>query len=92
VLRSGWEWELPHHSADFNPHSIHAGFDTALRWLADGRISADDMITRVNPCAAQRAYQDLLHRRAKGLFTVFDWTQIASKQENDGQSAGARDA
>jgi len=92
VLRSGWEWELPLHSADFKPHSIHAGFDTALRWLADGRINADDLITRANPCAAQLAYQDLLHRRAKGLFTVFDWTQIESKQENDGQPAGAGDA
>jgi len=73
VLRSGWEWELPHHAADFSPHSIHTGFDTALRWLADGRIRTDGLITRADPRDAQRAYQDLLHRRAEGLFTVFDW-------------------
>ena len=76
VLRSGWEWELPHHAADFSPHSIHTGFDTALRWLADGRIRVDGLITQADPRDAQRAYQDLLHRRAEGLFTVFDWTQI----------------
>ena len=84
VLRSGWEWELPHHAADFNPHSIHTGFDAALRWLADGRVRTDDLITRANPREAQCAYQNLLHRRAEGLFTVFDWTQIASdKKIND---------
>lgn len=74
VLRSGWEWELPHHAADFSPHSIHTGFDSALRWLADGRIRTDGLITQADPRDAQRAYQDLLHRRAEGLFTVFDWT------------------
>jgi threonine dehydrogenase-like Zn-dependent dehydrogenase len=76
VLRSGWEWELPHHAADFTPHSIYSGVDTALRWLASGRIIADELITRVDPRAAQSAYQDLLHRRAQGLFTVFDWTLV----------------
>jgi len=76
VLRSGWEWELPSHVADFNPHSIHGGFDTALRWLAGGRIRTEGLIVQVDPHDAQRVYQDLLHRRAKGLFVVFDWTRI----------------
>jgi threonine dehydrogenase-like Zn-dependent dehydrogenase len=88
VLRSGWEWELPHHAADFSPHSIHTGFDAALRWLADGRIRTDGLITQSDPRDAQRAYQDLLHRRAEGLFTVFDWTRIELQKENDGQSIG----
>jgi threonine dehydrogenase-like Zn-dependent dehydrogenase len=91
VLRSGWEWELPHHAADFSPHSIHTGFDTALRWLADGRIRTDGLIAQANPRDAQRAYQDLLHRRAEGLFTVFDWTRIESDKEKDGHPAGAGD-
>lgn len=92
VLRSGWEWELPHHAADFSPHSIHNGFDTALRWLADGRIRTDGLISRTDPRNAQDAYQDLLHRRAQGLFTIFDWTQMESNKKNDGQPAGAGDA
>ena len=91
LLRSGWEWELPHHAADFSPNSIHTGFDTALQWLADGRIRTDGLITQADPSDAQCAYQDLLHRRAKGLFTVFDWTQIESDKDKDGQE-GSVDA
>ena len=82
VLRSGWEWELPRQATDFNPRSIHTGFDTALRWLADGRIRTEGLITQTDPRDAQQAYQDLLHRRAQGLFTVFDWTRL--------ETAGAR--
>lgn len=81
VLRSGWEWELPHYAADFSPHSIHTGFDAALRWLADRRIPTDGLITQADPRDAQHAYQDLLHRRAAGLFTVFDWTRIETEKE-----------
>ena len=91
VLRSGWEWELPHHAADFNPHSIHTGFDTALHWLADGRIRTDGLITLADPRDAQSVYQDLLYRRAAGLFMVFDWTQIESKKHIEGRPAGSGD-
>jgi threonine dehydrogenase-like Zn-dependent dehydrogenase len=91
VLRSGWEWELPHHAADFSPHSIHTGFDTALRWLADRRIRTDGLITQADPRDAQRTYQDLLHRRADGLFTVFDWTRLKSGNEKDGQPSASPD-
>ncbi|TVR50467.1 MAG: dehydrogenase [Puniceicoccaceae bacterium] len=75
VLRSGWEWELPRHSTDASPHSIHSGFETALRWLASGSIKMDGLITLADPANAQQTYQDILHRRAKGLFTVFDWSE-----------------
>lgn len=74
VLRSGWEWELPHHSADFQPHSVYGAVGTALRWLTEGRIRTDGLILRAEPRHAQDTYQDLLHRRSSGLFTVFDWT------------------
>lgn len=84
VLRSGWEWELPHHAADFAPHSIHSGFDTALRWLADGRINTENLISSANPREAQSVYQDLLHRKTEGLFSVFDWGQIESQDKTDG--------
>ena len=73
AIRSGWEWELPHQAADFAPHSIHSGFDTALRWLADGQINVDKLITKVDPHTAQSVYQDLLHQRTKELFSVFNW-------------------
>ena len=31
---------------------------------------------RMNPRDAQEAYQALLHKRAKKLFTMFDWTLL----------------
>jgi len=84
LLRSGWEWELPHHSADFSPHSIHSGFDTALRWLADERINTENLISSANPLEAQSIYQDLLHRKTEALFSVFDWGQMKSQDSTNG--------
>ena len=76
--------DLPHHSADFAPHSIHSGFETALRWLADGRINTENLICRADPREAQSAYQVLLHRKTQGLFSVFDWGKIESQDGTDG--------
>lgn len=84
VLRSGWEWEIPHHAADSSPHSIHSGFATALHWLASNRIVADDLITMADPRDAQSVYQDLMHKRAKGLFMVFDWTRLTASGRQSG--------
>ncbi len=81
VLRSGWEWQLPLNSADFNPHSIQSNFEAALRWLADGRVAVDKLIAHADPQDAQSVYQDLLHRRRQGLFTVFDWAGSTSRQD-----------
>jgi hypothetical protein len=75
VLRSGWEWELPRHAADFRPHSIYGGYRLALRWLAERRIPFKGLITLHRPQDAQNVYQALLHGRAKGLFQVFDWRE-----------------
>ena len=38
VLRSGWEWEIPRHAADFRPHGIYGNFRTALRWLSESLV------------------------------------------------------
>ena len=73
VLRSGWEWELPHHVSDFRPHSIYSGYGLALRWLDEGRIPSEGLIATHRPEDAQGVYQGLLRREAKGLFQVFDW-------------------
>lgn len=91
VLRSGREWGLPYHPADFSPLGIHARSDTALRWLADGRITTDGPATRANPRDAQRAHQNPLHRRAEGLFKVFDWPQMESDKAKNGQPEDAGD-
>jgi threonine dehydrogenase-like Zn-dependent dehydrogenase len=78
VVRSGWEWELPMQTEDFRPHSIYKNFGAALRWLADGRVKVDGLYASVSPADPQQVYQDLLHKRRKELFTVFDWRKLRS--------------
>ncbi len=76
VLRSGWEWQLPPHRSDFRPYSVHSNIDTALHWLASGCISiGTNLIAWTEPQAVQDVYQNLLHSRSKGLFTVIDWSK-----------------
>jgi len=74
VVRSGWEWELPHEPTNFRPNSIYGNIAAALRWLAEGRITAGDLYTAVAPRDCQQAYQDLLNMRAERLAIVFDWS------------------
>ena len=76
VLRSGWEWEVPAQSSDFRPHSIHSGYQTALKWLAEDKVKLDGLITLHSPSNPQEAYQALLSRRANGLFQIFDWSKV----------------
>ena len=76
VLRSGWEWELPPYPSDFRPHSIFSEYQTILKWLAEGKVKLDGLSTLLDPRNPQEAYQDLLNRRAKGLFQIFDWRKI----------------
>ena len=82
ILRSGWEWELPVHAADFRPHSMFSGYELALGWLAEGRIPSAGLFAWHRPEDAQSVYQGLLDRRMEGLFQVFDW------QDRTAHSAG----
>ena len=76
ILRSGWEWEVPNHAADFRPHSIYSGLRLALAWLAAKKIPLEGLITLHAPADAQAVYQGLLRGTSQGLFQVFDWTKI----------------
>lgn len=76
VLRSGWEWEIPYASAEFQPHSILGGFALALTWLKEGLVDSTGLVRRYSPDDAQTAYQNLLHRRNDELFCIFDWTAL----------------
>jgi threonine dehydrogenase-like Zn-dependent dehydrogenase len=80
ILRSGWEWELPLHASNFRPHSIMDSFRLALRWLGEGRIPSDGLITLHSPKDAQAVYQSLLQGKAQGLFQVFDWQNLNGEQ------------
>jgi threonine dehydrogenase-like Zn-dependent dehydrogenase len=76
VLRSGWEWELPLHPEAFRPRSIFENYTSALKWLADGRVKSNGLISRRSPRDCQAAYQDLMHQRAATPGLVFDWTAL----------------
>ncbi len=73
TVRSGWEWEIPHHAADFRPHSIFGDYVTALRWLKQGKIYTEGLIRIHDPRHAQTVYEDLVRQRADGLFQLFEW-------------------
>ena len=74
VLRSGWEWEIPpSETFRFQHHTLRKNFETSLRWLAEGSIYLDGLCAMVDPRDCQEAYQNALHHKTEGLFTIFDW-------------------
>ena len=74
VLRSGWEWELPHHPADFRPHSIFGNYATALAWLAGGRVNVEPLAELASPADCQQVYDSL--SRGERMAVVFDWARV----------------
>ena len=75
VIRSGWEWELPHNTTEFGNGSIFENLSGALNWLCEGRVRVDSIYSKYSPRDAQQAYQDLLHKKTDRLAVVFDWAQ-----------------
>lgn len=73
TLRSGWEWELAMHPAEFRPNSIFGNLAGALDWLQQGRVRVDGLYQLESPARAQAVFQELLHRRVDTLTAVFDW-------------------
>lgn len=76
VLRSGWELELPRHETKFQPHSIFTNLRKGLRWLSEGKIHVDGMVSTNDPRDCQSVYQDHLHHRNERPCSLFDWTKL----------------
>lgn len=87
TLRGGWEWEVPIQSRDFvweellegynnAPHSTFGGFERALRWLSEGRIELDGLLTSVSPSNPAQVYEDIAARKISEPFIVYDWDQV----------------
>ena len=83
-LRSGWEWALPIHSRGFAweellegynnaPHSTFSGFERALKWLAEGKLKLDGLVTLRGPDNPAELYADIRDRRIEEPFVVLDW-------------------
>jgi threonine dehydrogenase-like Zn-dependent dehydrogenase len=79
VLRSGWEWEVPHQPTDFVTGSLFGQYAGALRWLGEGRVKVEGLYQKTPPRDCQKAYQSLLHKTAEKLAIVFDWTQPSAE-------------
>ena len=80
-IRSGWEWEIPHHPQDFTHNNLFDNYAGALRWLQEGRVNVANIYSKYHPADTQQAYQDLLHKRTDRLAIVFDWSEIALEGE-----------
>jgi len=78
ILRSGWEWELPHQEQDFRQGSIFANFNEALRLLTERRVIVDGLYQELDPSACQNVYQDLMNRRSSTLFQLFSWANTTA--------------
>ncbi len=85
-LRSGWEWAVPIRSRGFvweellegynnAPHSTFSGFERALKWLAEGRLGFDGLVTVIQPDDPAGLYGDIRERRIETPFIVLDWTR-----------------
>jgi threonine dehydrogenase-like Zn-dependent dehydrogenase len=78
VLRSGWEWEVPRHEADFARGSVFGNLAAALRWLAEGRVRVEGLYETVSPREAADVYRRLHEGSFGKLAAVFDWGRAAA--------------
>lgn len=74
VVRSGWEWEVPRHPADFQQGSIFGNIAGAMRWLSEGRVQVDGLYQVMSPQDCQTAYQGLMNHTLPRPAVVFDWS------------------
>ncbi len=73
-LRSGSEWEIPRQPDPFLWDSIRQNIDTGFRWLQDGSLNIEPLIThRIAPESAPEAYQGLRDYPEKYLGVVIRW-------------------
>jgi threonine dehydrogenase-like Zn-dependent dehydrogenase len=76
VLRSGWEWEIPHNDQDFKHNSIYRNLEAALSWLDEGSINVSPLLSLYSPSECQKVYQGLLTQTLKTPAAVFDWNKL----------------
>lgn len=77
MLSGGSEWRVPRHESEYIRNCCLRQMEVALRWLADGGISVDNLCDTVSPAEAQFAYQEILHKRTKKLSVMFDWRRYS---------------
>ncbi len=84
-LRSGWEWEIPIRSRGFvweellegynnAAHSTISGLERALKWLSEGKLCLDGLVSSHLPDDPGKLYTNIRDRNIKTPFIVLDWT------------------
>jgi threonine dehydrogenase-like Zn-dependent dehydrogenase len=73
VVRSGWEWEVPRHPAEFSGSSITENYIAALQWLAQGRLRVDGMAELHPATDAERVYESLAQQSLPTPTALFGW-------------------
>jgi len=74
VIRTGSEWEVPKQPTAYRQNSNFGNMAGALKWLADGSISVDDLYMVMKPDDPQAIYQDVLNKRTEKMFVILDWS------------------
>lgn len=76
-IRSGWEWQIPALDTPFGPNAIALNARAILRWLAQGRLVVDPLLSHVlSPADPNDAYQRVVTAKDSTLGIVFDWTNL----------------
>jgi threonine dehydrogenase-like Zn-dependent dehydrogenase len=74
-LRSGSEWEIPRQPETLGRGSNYGNSVTALRWLAEGRLNVQPLIThRITPGEVPAAYAGLRDHPDDYLGVVIEWS------------------
>lgn len=73
TIRSGWEWQIPVQPREFSANAIMANLQTALGWLADGRLRASGLAGLHAPDEVQEVYSRLLDQSLPTPTAIFDW-------------------
>jgi threonine dehydrogenase-like Zn-dependent dehydrogenase len=77
-LKSGWEWEVPWHSAPFRKGSFRQNCAETMEWMSRGDLDVNGLYRTTDPRNCQQVYQELRDQPADILSSVFDWSLIGS--------------
>lgn len=74
-VHSGWEWNLPYRSSNFQPDSHLRSLEKSLQWIAEGKLTVQGIARTADPADCTDVYSeigdDVLQRKAGAV--LFDW-------------------
>jgi threonine dehydrogenase-like Zn-dependent dehydrogenase len=73
TVYSGFEWCLPVHEQPFMPNSNYKLFETAMRWINEGRIQVEGAYALRDPRKCDEVYQQISKGQLPTTCAIFDW-------------------